>query len=146
MPSLREILAADSRRESVVSDCCTLIDQEVADKGGISGAAIKAGYRAVQGVKPGFVKKVVGDLLPEFADALDPIYQEALAGDRPISSHFDSNGGRAADALLGLTDRKAERSTNKVIKGAYGKLRGIAKKNVESAIPRLGRLIEAHTV
>ena len=146
MPSLRATLNDESRRDSVVSDCCTLIDQEVADRGGLSGAAIKAGYRAVQGVKPGFVKRVVGDLLPEFSDALDPIYQEALAAGKSVSAYFDSNAARAADSLLGITDDKAARSTNKVVKGAYGKLRKMAKKNVEGAVPRLGRMIEAHTV
>jgi hypothetical protein len=75
MPSLPEVLTSESNRAKVVEDCVALIDAEVKDKGGISGAVIKAAYRAVQGVKPGFVKNVVTDLLPEFASALDPIYQ-----------------------------------------------------------------------
>jgi hypothetical protein len=31
-----------------------------------------------------------------------------------------------------------------VVKGTYDKLRGTAKKNVEAAVPRLGKLIERH--
>ena len=75
MASLSETLIQDSKKTAVVDDCCTLIDAEVADKGGISGLAIKAGYAAVKNIKPGFIKHAVAALLPEFARALDPLYQ-----------------------------------------------------------------------
>ena len=65
MPSLPEVLTSDAKKQSVVEDCVHLIDDEVKDKGGLTGLAIKAGYSAVKGVKPGFVKNVVTDLLPE---------------------------------------------------------------------------------
>ncbi|MEO7112894.1 MAG: hypothetical protein ABI183_20795, partial [Polyangiaceae bacterium] len=125
-------------------DCCTLIDEEVSDKGGISGLAIKAGYKVVKGVKPGFVKQVVIDLLPEFATALDPIYDEAKTKGKPVADFFAANSERVADALLAITDEKAARSKSGVVKGTYDKLRGTAKKNVEAAVPRLGRMIEKH--
>ena len=51
------------------------------------------------------------------------------------------NASRVADALLAITDKKAERSTNGVVKSAYGKLRGMAKSNVESAIPGLAKIV-----
>jgi hypothetical protein len=142
MASLPEVLTNDSKKEQVVDACCELIDQEVADKGGISGLAIKAGYGAVKGVKPGFVRKVVSDLLPEFARALDPIFQEAKTQSKPVPTHFESNASRAADALLTITDAKAQKAQSGVVKGAYEKLRGTAKKNVEAAVPRLARMID----
>jgi len=142
MANLPEILTDEAKKEQVVDACCELIDQEVADKGGISGLAIKAGYGAVKGVKPGFVRKVVFDLLPEFAKELDPLYGEAKAAGKPVVAHFEANAGRAADALLKITDSKAARSSSGVVKGTYEKLRGSAKKNVEAAIPRLAKLIE----
>ena len=43
-----------------------------------------------------------------------------------------------------ITDAKAARAKSGVAKGAYEKLRGAAKKNVEQAVPRLGKLIEKH--
>ena len=144
MATLAEVLTSDAKKAAVVDDCCTLIDEEVADKGGLSGLAIKAGYGAVKGVKPGFIKHVVGDLLPEFAKVLEPVYAEAKSTNRPVAAFFSSNSGRVADALLSITDAKAQRSNSGVVKGTYDKLRGMAKKNVESAVPRLGRLIERH--
>ncbi len=144
MPTLPELLTSDAKKSAVVDDCCALIDAEVKDKGGISGLAIKAGYSAVKGIKPGFVRQVVSDLLPDFAAALDPIYQDATMSGQPIAGFFASQSSRAAEALLAITDAKAERAKSGVVKGTYEKLRGTAKKNVEAAVPRLGRLIEKH--
>lgn len=146
MASLTEVLTRDEKRSRVVQDCLTLIDAEVADKSGISGMAIKAGYKAVKGIKPGFLEKVVHDLLPEFAAAMDPIYQEALQSGQPIRSYLVQHRSRLADALLAITDGRAQRTKSGVVKATYERLRGSAKKNVEQAVPRLGELIEKHTM
>lgn len=142
--SLIDALTSEAKKKDVVRDTCDLIDAEVKDKGGISGLAIKAGYSAVKGIKPGFVEKAVEDMLPEFAKALDPIYSDAKSQNKPIADFFASNVARVADALLEITDAKASRAKSGVAKGAYDKLRGSAKKNVEQAVPRLGKLIEKH--
>ncbi len=145
MAGLAQVLTESDRRARVVSDCLQLIDREVADKSGISGMAIKAGYKAVKGIKPGFLDKVVHDLLPEFASALDGIYQEAVERGRPVRDYFVDNKTRVADSLLTITDDRAKRTKSGVIKATYDRLRGSAKKNVEAAVPRLGELIQKHT-
>jgi hypothetical protein len=144
MPNLTEALTGETTKSAVIEDCLSLIDAEVADKGGFTGLAIKAGYRTVQGIKPGFVRQVVTDLLPEFALALQPIYEEAKAKGNSVREHFVSNTTRVADALLTITDDKAKRSKSGMVKGTYEKLRGSAKKNVEAAVPRLAAMIEKH--
>jgi hypothetical protein len=144
MPKLTEALTGETKKSAVIEDCLSLIDAEVADKGGLTGLAIKAGYKTVQGIKPGFVRQVVTDLLPEFAIALDPIYQEARSAGHGLRDHFTSNSTRVADALLTITDDKAKRSKSGMVKGTYEKLRGSAKKNVEAAVPRLAAMIEKH--
>jgi hypothetical protein len=144
MPNLTEALTAEPKKNAVVEDCLMLIEAEVQDKGGLTGLAIKAGYRTVQGIKPGFVRQVVSDLLPDFAHALESIYQEAKTNGRGVRDHLNANGPRVADALLSITDEKANRSKSGMIKGTYEKLRGSAKKNVEAAVPRLAAMIEKH--
>lgn len=144
MASLVEVLTDESKKPQIIKDCCELIDAEVKDKGGISGLAIKAGYSAVKGIKPGFVEHAVEDLLPEFARVLDPIYADAKAQNKNVSDHFSANSDKVADALLSITDAKAAKAKSGVAKGAYEKLRGSAKKNVEQAVPRLGKLIEKY--
>ena len=42
-----------------------------------------------------------------------------------------------AEALLTVTDGRAQASKHGSVKGAYGKLRGSARKNVERAVPGL---------
>ena len=144
MSTLADILEA--KKPEVVEDCLHIIEAEVDDKGGLSGFAIKAGYKTIKGVKPGFIKQAVTDLLPEFANALDPLFQEAKTKGSPVGDFFKSNSSRVADALLAITDAKAERSKSGVVKGTYDKLRGTAKKNVEAAVPRLGGLVQKYSV
>lgn len=141
MGELESVLTEESKRSQVVDDTLQLVDEEVASKKGFSGMALKTGYKAVKGVKPGFLRNVVGDLLPEFARALEPVYEEAKASGSSVREHFAGNAGRVADALLGITDAKARKSTNNLVKGTYEKLRGTAKTHVEAAVPRLAVLI-----
>ena len=140
---LSDVLKDDAKKNAIVNDCCTLLDEEVAAKGGLSGLAVKAGYSAVKGIKPGFVKHTVEVLLPEFAEKLDPIWDDAVKSGNP-GSYLVSNKGKVADALLAVTDARAARSNKGMVKGTYEKLRGSAKKNVEEAVPRLAKVLEKH--
>jgi len=144
MPALKDALTSEDKRKTVVDDCCGILDLEVAEKRGVSGLAIKAGFKAVKGIKPGFIRQAVHDLVPEFADALDPLYQEALGSDGPVGAFFERRSSDVAEALLAITDGKAERSSRRVIKSTYSRLRPSAKRNVEAAVPRLGKLIEKY--
>jgi hypothetical protein len=143
--SLSDAIKDSTKKSTIVDDCCTLIDEEVASKSGLSGIAVKAGYAAVKGIKPGFVRHVVGELLPDFATQLDPLWAEGQkTGNAP--AFLVSNRSRVADALLSVTDAKAQHAKSGVVRGTYEKLRGSAKKNVEEAVPRLGRLLDKHAV
>jgi hypothetical protein len=144
MPSLTELAKQGNKRAEVIEDACRVLDLEVADKSGLSGIAIKTGYKVVQGVKPGFVREVVDNLLDDFLVALDPIYQEATREGKRPSAHLAENRGRMADALLAITDRRAENAKRAMIKTMYDKLRPTAKKHVEAAAPRLGELLERY--
>lgn len=142
--SLSDTLLTPEKKPKIVDDCCTLVDEEVASKGGLSGIAVKAGYAAVKGVKPGFIKHVVDSLLKEFVDAIEPLWSEGAAkGD--AEAHLVANKSRAADALLAVTDAKSKNAKSSVVRGTYEKLRGTAKKNVEEAIPRLAKLLKKHS-
>ena len=142
--NLSDTLLDPAKKSAVVADCCTLVDEEVAAKSGLSGLAVKAGYSAVKGIKPGFIGHVVETLLPDFARALDPIWAEE-AGQRDRAAHLTSNRSRAADALLTVTDAKVKTAKSSLVRGTYEKLRGTAKKHVEEAIPRLARLLQKHS-
>lgn len=142
---LTDVLNDEAARASIIEEVVNLVDGEVGKQRGISGIAVKAGYKLVQGVKPGFVRNVVQALLPEFAAALDPIREQALSQGQSVSSYFQAHAADIAESLLAVTDGKVQRSDHGSVKGAYTKLRGSARKNVESAVPGLGAIIERYT-
>ncbi|MEV7092985.1 hypothetical protein AB0M80_09055 [Amycolatopsis sp. NPDC051045] len=143
--TLKEILLDSSRRPAVVSDFETLVDAEVSDKGGVSGAVVKTGFAAVKKIKPGIIPSAVDTLLDEFANALEPFYADYRAkGGNDFGAYLTGRSDEAADALLGVTDARAEKSSRDSIKKVYSKLRPNGKKNVEEALPRLGQLIDKH--
>jgi hypothetical protein len=144
MPSLREQIGSGDKRRGVIDDACRVLDEEVADKGGLSGLAIKGAYKIVQGMRPGFVRDVIDHMLDDFLDAVDPVYQEALQKKQPAGAYLQQNSGRVADALLNVTDERARRTESATLKKAYEKLRPMAKKQVEGATPRLSKLLEKH--
>jgi hypothetical protein len=144
MPSLRDQLTTAAQRNRVIDDAGRVLDQEVADKSGLGGMAVKAGYKLVKSIKPGFVRELIDSLLDEFLDALDPVYQEAVAKQERPGRYLELNAGRVADALLAITDLRAQRSRHTSVKVMYEKLRPAARRHVEAAAPRLGRLLETY--
>ncbi len=143
--NLNDVLSDEARRASIIEDVCGLVDDEVSKQKGLSGVAVKAGYKLVQGVKPGFVRRVVESLLPEFGAALEPIREQAVARGQAVGSYFSAHTQEVAEALLAVTDGRVKSSDHGSVKGAYSKLRGSARKNVESAVPGLGQIIEKYT-
>ncbi|GLY67587.1 DUF6918 family protein [Amycolatopsis taiwanensis] len=143
--TLKEILLDSSRRPAVVSDLETLVDEEVSDKGGVSGAVIKTGFAAVKKIKPGIIGSAIETLLDDFTASLEPFYANFRStGGGDFGAYLSSRSDEAADALLSVTDARAEKSSRDSIKKVYGKLRPNGKKNVEEALPRLGKLIDKH--
>ena len=143
MSTLKEILSRPGARPQVVRDCEQIIDEEVSSKG-LTGIPIKLAHGAVKAIKPGFIPEVIDGLLDDFADRLDPLYQAAKAKNEPVAAYFTARAGEAAEALLGITDQRAQKSKNQMVKTAYEKLRPMAKKHTEAAIPRVAKMIAKH--
>jgi hypothetical protein len=142
--SLSEKLTNPANRERVVGECCNLIDAEVKSKGGLSGIAVKGAYGVVKAIKPKFVSEVVDSMLDEWVAKIEPFYDswQKDGGGRPFSSYLDGRRDAAAESLLGVTDARARVAKNGSVKKMYEKMRPSAKKHVEEALPRLGKLIE----
>ena len=144
MASLVDVIKDPAKRRAVVDDCVALIDAEVRDKGGLSGVAIKAAYATVKGLRPGMIAMSMDHLLDEFSTQIDPFWQECLGSGNPARAFFTRRGSDIANALLSITDRRADRSTHKVLKSAYGKLRPQGIKHIEAAMPRFADLLAKH--
>jgi hypothetical protein len=144
--TLPDVLLSDDRRESVVADCVVLVDSEVKKRGGVSGFAIKGGYKVVKRLDGGkMVPKMVNDLLPEFASAFEPFHHEFRAGSATsFSAHTDGRHAELAESLLAITDGKAVHAKNSVLKKVYAKLRPSAKKNLQDSMPAITLLVDQH--
>ena len=143
MPSLNDILMKDGVRDRVIDDAVVLIDEEVASKRGITGMAIKGGYKFVKKLKANFVRDALDGLIDEFIEKLDPFYQ-SHGSNKGFDAYMRGHASEIADALLEVTDERRNRTSHAALGKAYDKLRPIAKSNVEQAVPRLGRLVQKY--
>jgi hypothetical protein len=144
LTTLREQLGGPEKRAQVIDDACRVLDEEVADKSGLGGIAVKAAYAVVKGIKPGFIRQAVDYLLDEFLDVMDPFVKQAEELQIGPGDHLLKNKSRVSDALLTVTDRRAVKSDSGVLRKTYDKLRPMAQKHVEAAAPRLARLLDKH--
>ena len=142
MSELRERLGVGEMRGKVIDDACRVLDDEVADKSGLGGIAVKAAYGLVKGIKPGFIRQAVDHLLDEFLDAMDPFVTEAKSKEMKAGALILSDRSRMANALLAVTDRRLEGAESGAVRKTYEKLRPAAQKHVEAAAPRVAGLLD----
>jgi hypothetical protein len=141
-PTLQEILLTPDNKPKVIADCYTLIEQEISAKSGISGTAVKLAYKTVTTFAPGHVRYMVGALLPQMVDKLQPYWADFKAsGGSEFGDYLAKRGEEVSEALLSVTDARAAASKRPTIIKAYRTVRGNAVKHVEAALPHVGELV-----
>lgn len=142
--TLNELLLNPDTRPRVISDAISLVETEVQGKGGISGMAIKTGYAAVKRFKPSLIPDAVDSLIDRFVDKLEPFYTEwaGQGTNGSFGDHLRSQSNTVANALLAVTDERAQQIQADLIKKTYDRLRPMGEKNVEAAVPGLARTID----
>lgn len=146
MGRLVDALTSVDKKRVVVADGVKLVDEEVARKGGVSGLALKGAFGLVKKVRADFVPRVIERLLPDFAAHLEPFYEERekAAPGVPMERYLTGRAGEVADSLLAITDERVRQAEPGPMRSTYEKLRSVAKRNVEEAVPGIGRLIDRH--
>ncbi len=145
MATLQEILLAPDTQPHVTADCLNLIKQEVSGKSGVSGTAVKLAYKAASTLAPGYLQSTVESLIPDMADKLDPYWAEfAASGADGFGDYLVKRGDEVSEALLSVTDRRAEVCERPTILKAYRTVRNGAAKHVEAALPNLGSLVQKY--
>jgi len=143
MTTLLDKLPLPDEREPILDDCQRLLDAEVAGKKGMSGLAIKAGYKVLKSFRPGAVRASIDGLLDDFISALEPFHSDfAAAGQGTFGGHLKSRTGEVAEALVGVTDERANRSKHKTLVRGYRRLRPSAVRHVTEAVPALADLFD----
>jgi hypothetical protein len=143
--TLSQQLLAKNTRPAVIADLVQVVQQEVASKKGVSGAAIKAGYGAASKVVPNLTRRALNKLFPDFARALDPFWAGFDSSDAAdFGAYLTTRADEVSAALLAVTDAKVAGSSREPIKKVYKALRGKADSHVQSALPRVGAALQKH--
>ncbi|NOZ86717.1 MAG: hypothetical protein GXP49_10685 [Deltaproteobacteria bacterium] len=147
MSSLVEKLPLPKERERILDDCVKLLEQEVKSKGGLSGMAVKAGYKVLKSLSPNAARMAVDDMLDEFLEALEPFHNDYLKTKKgTFGSYMESRSEPVAEALIGVTDRRARSTKHRVLENMYNKLRSSAVHHVTQAVPGLAGLIDRYYI
>ena len=146
MSTLLEKLPLPDKREEIVNECVVLLDSEVKKKKGMSGLAVKAGYKVLKSFKPGAVYEVVNGLLDDFIVALEPYHAKYCdsATQPTFGTYLTDHSQDVADALVKVTDQRAENSKHKALARGYFKLRPTAVRNVSDGVPGLASILDKH--
>jgi hypothetical protein len=144
-PTLDQTLLSPENQPNVVADCLKLIEQEVAAKSGVSGAAVKLAYKTAKAFAKGYLQSTVESLLPDLVAALEPYWADFTAsGASGFGDYLAKRSGEVSEALLAVSDARAKTSERPVIIRAYGTVRGGAAKNITAALPAVGALVEKY--
>jgi len=145
MATLQDILLTPENKPHVIDDCLTLIDQEVKGKSGVSGTAVKLAYKTANAFASGYLRGMVELLAPDMIIELEPFWADFTAsGAGGFGDYLVKHGDEVSEALLSVTDRRAETSTRPTILKAYKTVRGGASKHVTAALPALGALVQKY--
>ena len=140
------LLSDKSKRPALLDACVKLVDDEVRSKGGVTGIAIKGGYKIICKIKPGIIREAMDALVDDFVRRVEPFF-EAHKESGDASAFGDTLRSRkddVAEALLGITDDRAKRAKQMTMKKVYGKLRPQAKKHVMDAVPGVAVMLTKH--
>lgn len=144
MKTLQEVAQQPSARASLVDDIHQLVTQRVEAVRGLSGMAIRGGYKIVSGMRGGrMIPSAVNTLLDEFCAAIDPFviaYQEQ-SSTSSFGAFLSGKEHEVSNALLSITDARAERA-NPLLQKPYKKLRSFGESQVEAAVPGIATIVE----
>ena len=138
--TLVEQLGKEPVREPVIAECCDLIDNQVKQKGFM----LKTAYATIKAIKKRFIPEVVDNMLDDWLSKIQPHYEkwQSSAQGTSFSDYIIARSDEVAEALLSVTDQRAENTSHTTAKKMYHRMRDSAKKNVVEAIPDLAKMIE----
>lgn len=140
MTTLRQRLTAAPTNAQCVKACAELVEREIAARKGLGGAALKTAVGLLKKVRPELVPDAVSRLIPHFADALEPWWENSGQVPNAFASALVAEQDPVADALLSVTDAKIDRAHDS-LKKVYAKLRSGAKDQVQQSVPAMAQTL-----
>ena len=110
---LRDTLLAPDAQPRVTADCEALVDREVAEMSGVTGAAVRLAYRTVRTFDAGHIRVMIESLLPERGGRAPAVVDGVTDGARApkpgdFGAYLASREDEVAEALLGITDERPQ--------------------------------------
>ena len=145
MATLQELLLTPENAPHLIADTQALVDDQISSKG-ITAAPLKAAYKAVTAFAPGYYQEAVSAMLPGMVYQLEPYWADfKTSGGADFGDYLAKRGDEVSESLLAVTDDMAAKSGRGTIVKAYQMVRGSASKNIETALPALGALVQKYT-
>ncbi|MGQ0621760.1 MAG: DUF6918 family protein [Panacagrimonas sp.] len=145
MSTLAELLLVEHQRDALIRDCVALVEKQIDSRGTLRRLTLKAGLSMLNSIRPNALHRATARLLPDFAVALEPLFQRfRLSSDRDFSLFLQKHPDDAVVALIGVTDQRAGQHPNGSVRTVYERFRPTAESEVRSALPGLSKIISAY--
>lgn len=144
MASLSEILLASPQREALIAGGAELLEKAIAERGGLTGMAYRTGYAMIKAAKPGAARRASVELMPGFAEALNPLFEQHLqqgGSAETFSRTLLGNADTTISRLIAVADQRVEGSSD-LVRKTYARFRGNAEAEVARILPDLATLID----
>jgi hypothetical protein len=144
LATLQELLLTPEKTPHLIADTQALVDDQIASKG-ITAAPLKAAYKAVTAFAPGYYQEAISAMLPGMVHQLEPYWAAfAASGGGDFGDYLSKRGEEVSESLLAVTDDMAQHSGRATVVKAYQLVRGGAGKNINTALPALGALVQKY--
>lgn len=121
-----------------VDDCSALILSEVEQKGSVW----RATFKMARKLKPNIVERTVRELLPEFVCAIEPCYADYRAQNAlSFRDYLVAHEATVAEAIISVSDKRAERIHSRTLRSGYDRLRGRAYREIIGAMPEIANTL-----
>lgn len=143
METLTEAASIPAQRTALIEEIGALVETRVKAVKGLSGMAIRGGYKVVASMRGGrMIPSAINVLLNDFCAAIDPFIADYRTSDAERFARYLTGRERAvSEALLSITDARAE-NANALLKRPYKKLRGFGETQVIAAVPGIAQIVE----
>jgi hypothetical protein len=142
MKTLPDILLATHHKDALVQDCAQLFDSHISNISGLKGMAIKASWGMIKSAKANLPERAARRMLPDLAQALDPLFQKfKTSSDGDFGVFLSKNADEAGSRLLTVTDGLIATSQVNGVKQAWNKFRSTAESEMTVLAPKLGKLL-----
>lgn len=141
--TLTEAASLPAQRAALIKEIVALVETRVKAVKGLSGMAIRGGYKVVASMRGGrMIPSAVNVLLNDFCIAIDPFIADYRTSNAESFERYLTGRDRAvSEALLSITDARAEHA-NALLKRPYKKLRSFGEAQVIAAVPGIAQIVE----